>query len=330
MAKVSVIIPIYNVEKYLRECLESVINQTLKDIEIICVDDGSPDNCPRICDEYAAKDARIKVIHKGNGGYGSAMNVGLDNATGEYIGIVEPDDYIESNMYEDLYKIAQKFDSDIVKSAYWEIFEDEENNKIRAYSYWAHEIKMPEKSFKIQDCPNFFYHHPSIWSCIYKRNFINAHNIKFVEAQGGGWVDNPFQVVTFCLAEKINWSPFAYYNYRPQSIGNSSNLKDYKIPVARFNEIHDFFDEHQDIYQAVFPDITRKEIAYLYNAFKIGFKYATNSSDIRILEKDIKAICARIPKIDKTVNIDNAHRKWLKKMKSTNYTIRYLKQKVWK
>ena len=211
MAKVSIIIPIYNVEKYLRECLESVINQTLKDVEIICVDDGSPDNCPQICDEYASKDNRIKVIHKENGGYGSAMNVGLDNATGEYIGIVEPDDYIESNMYEDLYKIAQKFDSDIVKSAYWEIFEDEENNKIRAYSYWAHEIKMPEKSFKIQDCPNFFYHHPSIWSCIYKRNFINAHNIKFVEAKGGGWVDNPFQVVTFCLAEKINWSPMAYY-----------------------------------------------------------------------------------------------------------------------
>ena len=81
MAKVSVIIPIYNVEKYLKECLESVIDQTLKDIEIICVDDGSPDNCPRICDEYAQKDNRIKVIHKENGGYGSAVNRGLEEAT---------------------------------------------------------------------------------------------------------------------------------------------------------------------------------------------------------------------------------------------------------
>ena len=102
MPKISVIIPVYNVEKYLRECLDSVINQTLADIEIILVDDGSPDNCPQICDEYALKDNRIKVIHKENGGYGSAMNVGLEKATGEYIGIVEPDDYIDSKMYEDL------------------------------------------------------------------------------------------------------------------------------------------------------------------------------------------------------------------------------------
>ena len=96
MPKVSVIIPVYNVEKYLRQCLDSVINQTLKDIEIICVDDGSTDNCPNILDEYAAKDARIKIIHKKNEGYGKAMNVGISHASGEYIGIVEPDDYIDS------------------------------------------------------------------------------------------------------------------------------------------------------------------------------------------------------------------------------------------
>ena len=119
MAKVSVIIPIYNVEKYLQECLDSVIDQTLKDIEIILVDDGSPDNCPRICDEYAQKDARIKVIHKENGGYGSAVNRGLEEATGEYIGIVEPDDYIDSDMYEDLYNIAQTNNADIVKSDHY-------------------------------------------------------------------------------------------------------------------------------------------------------------------------------------------------------------------
>ena len=86
--KVSIIVPVYNVEKYLRQCLESVINQTLKEIEIICIDDGSPDNCGAIIDEYAQKDTRIVAIHKENGGYGSALNYGFSIAKGEYIGIV--------------------------------------------------------------------------------------------------------------------------------------------------------------------------------------------------------------------------------------------------
>ena len=115
MPKVSVIIPVYNVENYLRQCLDSVVNQTLSDIEIICVDDGSTDNSGKILDEYATKDSRIKVIHKENGGYGKAMNVGLDNAIGEYIGIVEPDDYIALDMYETLYNIAKEKDLDFSK-----------------------------------------------------------------------------------------------------------------------------------------------------------------------------------------------------------------------
>ena len=113
--KVSIIVPTYNVEKYLAECMETIIAQTLKDIEIICVDDGSTDNSGTILDSYAAKDNRIKVIHKENGGYGKAMNVGLDNASGEYIGIVEPDDKIELNMYETLYLAAEKNNVDFVK-----------------------------------------------------------------------------------------------------------------------------------------------------------------------------------------------------------------------
>ena len=97
--KVSIIVPVYKVEKYLRKCIDSIINQTLKDIEIILVDDGSPDNCGKICDEYAAKDTRIKVIHKENGGLSSARNAGMEVAEGEYIGFVDSDDWIESDMY---------------------------------------------------------------------------------------------------------------------------------------------------------------------------------------------------------------------------------------
>ena len=92
---ISVIVPIYNVEKYLRRCVDSILNQTYKNLEVVLVDDGSPDACPAICDEYAQKDKRIKVVHKQNGGVSSARNTGLDFATGDYIAFVDRDDYIE-------------------------------------------------------------------------------------------------------------------------------------------------------------------------------------------------------------------------------------------
>lgn len=95
--KVSIVVPIYNVEKYLHRCVNSLIRQTLKDIEIILVDDGSPDNCPKICDEYKNKDIRVKVIHKKNAGLGLARNSGLDEAKGEYVVFVDSDDFIEES-----------------------------------------------------------------------------------------------------------------------------------------------------------------------------------------------------------------------------------------
>lgn len=106
MDVISVIVPIYNTEKYLAKCLDSLINQTFQRLEIILIDDGSTDNSGQICDEYAVKDDRIKVIHKTNGGVSSARNAGLDVVTGSYIAFVDPDDYIDSDMYEVLYKVV--------------------------------------------------------------------------------------------------------------------------------------------------------------------------------------------------------------------------------
>lgn len=111
--KVSIIIPVYNVEPYLHKCVDSVLAQTLTDIEIILVDDGSPDACPTICDEYALSDTHIKVIHKTNGGLGSARNAGLDTATGEYIAFVDSDDFIAAEMVEQLLSALLKTDADL-------------------------------------------------------------------------------------------------------------------------------------------------------------------------------------------------------------------------
>ena len=105
MSKISVIVPVYNVEKFIKRCLDSIINQTMRDLEIILVNDGSTDNSGKICDEYAQLDNRITVIHKENGGLSSARNTGLDVATGEWIAFVDSDDYIEKNMYEVLYEV---------------------------------------------------------------------------------------------------------------------------------------------------------------------------------------------------------------------------------
>ena len=117
MSKVSIILPIYKVEKYLTKCLDSLINQTLSDIEIICIDDCSPDNSIRILREYALKDERIKIINlKENIGAAGARNKGLEVAKGEYLGFVDPDDYIDLNFYEELYKKALEDGADIVKA----------------------------------------------------------------------------------------------------------------------------------------------------------------------------------------------------------------------
>ena len=110
---ISVIVPIYKVEKYLRECIESIISQSYVNLEIILIDDGSPDLCPIICDEYAEKDIRVKVIHKENGGVSSARNSGLRIASGEYIGWVDPDDYIDKKMFECMLKLLIENDADI-------------------------------------------------------------------------------------------------------------------------------------------------------------------------------------------------------------------------
>lgn len=112
MPQISIIVPVYNVEKYLDRCIISILNQTIRDFELILVEDGSPDNCARICDEWARKDDRIKVIHKKNGGLSSARNAGLDIARGEYIGFVDSDDWIDIDMYQILLDAIKKYDVD--------------------------------------------------------------------------------------------------------------------------------------------------------------------------------------------------------------------------
>lgn len=175
-AKVSVIVPIYNVEQYLKRAIDSLLAQTLKEIEIILVDDGSPDNCGKIADRYAEQYPNVMVIHKENGGVSDARNAGLEKASGAYIGFVDPDDYAEPDMFEKLYNSAKENESDLVLCGYKEVFSPN-------YSL-LREIKIEKKEGDMFDiaygnvCTDLGAY---VWNKLYKASIIKDNNLAFPE-----------------------------------------------------------------------------------------------------------------------------------------------------
>lgn len=260
MAKLSVIIPVYNVEKYLRECLDSVVNQTLKDIEIIVLNDGSKDNCLQIINEFKNKYSNIIVIDKQNGGYGHTCNLGLSKATGDYVAILEPDDYIEPDMYETLLNRAIETNSDIAKSQYYENYTQK----------FGHLKKVmlggmidDNEVFKLQDHPELLNSHPSIWSCIYRREFLTKHNIKFIEAKGAGWTDNLFQIQTLYFADKITFINRPLYYWRKINFDSSKDLKDFTVPINRTLEIHNWLKDKNIADENLLVQLFKRELSYI-------------------------------------------------------------------
>ena len=210
--KVSVILPVYNVGKYLRESLESLINQTLKDIEIICVNDGSTDDSYEILEEYKAKDSRIKVIHKENKGTGAARNDGLKLATGECIGFVDPDDWVKPNMFERLYSLIQEKDLDIamcMPDGY-----DEKNAVNAPFPYFVDanfEKIIDDRIFNWRDLSPFSYP-MCVWNKLYKKELFDKHNIDF--AEGLDFEDHKVIFGTLLTAEKMFFIREKLYVYR--------------------------------------------------------------------------------------------------------------------
>ena len=261
MPKVSIIVPTYNVEKYLRQAIDSLINQTLKDIEIICVDDGSTDNSGKILDEYAQKDNRIKVIHKENEGYGKAMNIGLDNTTGEYIGIVEPDDYVELDMYETLYNKAKEQKVDFVKGNFIKFNESLNMQEELCTSF--DKTKIYDKVIEPWNHLEVFQGAACIWSAIYNHQFLKEKNIRALETPGGSFQDTGFWIDVLFQTRKCLFIKNAFNHYRTGHIGQSvkSNSKVFCI-CDEFKALEaKYFDN---------PDYVR-----IINALKID-KYTWN------------------------------------------------------
>ena len=211
---VSIIVPIYNVEDYLEECMDSIIEQSLKNIEIICIDDGSTDQSGLIIEKYARMDSRIKVYHNSNVGYGRTMNFGLSKSTGEFIGIVEPDDYISSDMFEKLYIAAKKNSVVFVKSNFKRFYGEKENRIFEEVLFsenkdYYNRVIIPREE------PKVLFGTMNIWTGIYNREFLEKNSIRFNETPGASFQDNGFWFQTMTLAEKIYiLDEFLYMNRR--------------------------------------------------------------------------------------------------------------------
>lgn len=222
--KVSVLVPIYNVEEYLERCLQSICEQTLHDIEILCINDGSTDSSKSIIEEFQQKDFRVKLIDKVNTGYGNSMNVGLDYATGKYIAIVESDDFIESDMLERLYDIAEKHFVDIVKSNYYSYAYNNGKEK-NIYENIYESIALNEIFCPIHK-PQFFWGTQAIWSALYSRSFLVSNNIRFNETPGASYQDISFAFQTYACAERVILIPDAFYHYRIDNANSSIKSPD--------------------------------------------------------------------------------------------------------
>lgn len=216
--KVSVIIPVYNVEKYLEECLESVVNQTLLEIEIICVNDGSIDNSLSIIQEFAAKDSRVVIIDKKNGGYASAINTGLDIAKGEFIQIVESDDYCASCMLEEAYNKIKNSIADFVTFDFYFL----KNNKIKRNSY-LNKKDSDIECFSLKTLPYIIAKQAYPWKSLYRASFLKENNIKMLQDGRGAYEDQPWNATTLALANKILYVNKPLYYYRLDANGSSTN-----------------------------------------------------------------------------------------------------------
>lgn len=267
MPKISILVPIYNVEKYLRECIDSLVNQTLQDIEIICINDGSTDNSLAILEEYEQKDSRIKIINKENSGYGASMNMGLNAATGDYIGIVESDDFAQLNMFEDLYTIAIENNIDIVKSDFFN-YTTANNKSVKAgkidkcISNKVINAKVHTDLLRIQ---------PSIWSAIYKKSFLDENHIRFLETPGASYQDTSFAFKTTSLAERIYLTDKAYINYRQDNVNSSVKSKDKVFAICEeYNEITNFLNKNPELKSKLnSTKLIMQFNAYLWNIKRI-------------------------------------------------------------
>lgn len=240
MCKVSVLIPVYNVKTYLSCCLDSLAAQTLHDIEFICIDDGSTDGSEKLLDAYAEKDARFRVIHKRNSGYGASMNVGLRAARGVYIGIVESDDFASGDMFAALYDAAETHRADVVMANHWNVTETDATLEESFVGHPYNTVFSP-----VQEDASLLLAPPVIWSGLYRRDFLLEHDIWFNETPGASYQDTSFVFLARALAQRLLLLKEGYLHYRRDNAASSvhSTGKLYCI-IDEYDAVERYLDTH--------------------------------------------------------------------------------------
>lgn len=217
---ITVLVPIYNVERYLDECLASLAEQDFGDFEVICLNDGSTDGSRAIIQRYIDADPRFTVIDKENSGYGDSMNRGLAAARGEYVGILESDDFLEPNGLGALHAAAERYDADVVKANFW--------------LYWSTPTERNEfhEAFMVADCDKVidpadetkvFHAKPSIWSALYRRSFLMENGIDFLPTPGASFQDLSFTFKVWACAKRVVFLYRPYVHYRQDNENSSVN-----------------------------------------------------------------------------------------------------------
>lgn len=278
--KISIVIPVYNSAKYLRECLDSICNQSFADWEIVAVDDGSPDESPAILEEYAARDRRIRVIHKPNGGVSAARNDGLEAAVGEYVLFVDSDDWLELNALQTYVDAISKKNVDVVITDYWTWNED---GSEKSFSFFAREFLTEDKSvildvqrtvlyrgYSPYPSPNCGYMFSALWSKLIRRELLIENGIRFSRTLKL-YEDGLVALQVFQHAKMVCYKKVATYHYRilNNSLCHINELKLVTDCSDILNEIQTFLDRH-DVEENLLP-------AFLSRALFLTKKMALRS-----------------------------------------------------
>lgn len=276
---ISVIVPVYNVEDYLDRCVESIVNQTYKNLEIILVDDGSSDNCPQMCDDWVRKDDRIKVIHKENGGQAAARNEGLKMAKGDLIGFVDSDDYIDLQMYESMLQIMLENDCDIVECTKCD-FTNESECEVTG----SGEIVLFRQEEAVKDIIEEKHLKCTVWKMLVKAEI--AKQVLFDEGKTHEDILWPYRV--YMLSEKIVFVDKSYYFYfqRPGSTMNKS------YSAKRFDGL-DALEERANLVKNDYPQYYHIATKSFLGACMYQFQYLCRQPKSEEFEKYKKILHSR-------------------------------------
>ena len=279
---ISVIVPVYKVEQYLRKCVDSILNQTYQNLEIILVDDGSPDCCGAICDEYARRDGRVKVIHKSNGGLSDARNAGLDIMTGDYVGFVDSDDWIEPEMYEKLLERMRSFDADLSFGSVADDMETETGEVTVKTSGYGPEPFAEDRCAAMH---RYFHGSWAAWDKLYKAFLFQEVRYPVGEINE----DEAIVLQLLSKCERVCYSPEIFYHYMKRP-GNGS------ITAAAFSKKKLAWKDHcaanLRFVQVYYPDLEqdaadRYRGSLLWSLTEIALSDEDFSEEVRELQNEL-------------------------------------------